>query len=107
MQGQFDVQDGVLSTNAWVSRLSWPRAAEFERQAGEVWLVDGQAAGWRRRVGQLTQVVLRNAGHMVPRDQPRAALHMVQAWVADVLAEGQQQRWGRETDDGVAAPGVS
>ena len=36
---------------------------------------------------------MRNAGHMVPRDQPQAALAMIERWVADVLgAEQQQQR---------------
>lgn len=104
LQGQFDAQDGVAGTNAWIKRLRWHHTDEFERQEGQLWYVqpsDGAtaaAAGWRRSVSTLTQVVVRNAGHMVPRDQPQAALVMMQAWVESVLAseEGVQQQAAAE-----------
>jgi vitellogenic carboxypeptidase-like protein len=91
VQGQFDVQDGVASTNAWIKRLRWRHTDEFEKTEGQLWYAqpsDGAtaAAGWRRSVSTLTQVVVRNAGHMCPRDQPQAALTMMQDWVGSVLA---------------------
>jgi carboxypeptidase C (cathepsin A) len=91
VQGQFDAQDGVAGTNAWIRRLRWGYLDEFEDTEGELWYADDAkaavAAGWRRSVSTLTQVVVRSAGHMVPRDQPAAALAMMQQWVAGVLAE--------------------
>lgn len=92
-QGQFDVQDGVAGSSAWIKRLDWSYIDAFEEQEGELWYAEpGVAAGWQRRVSTLTQVMVRNAGHMVPRDQARAAQAMIQQWVADVL-EG--EGWGK------------
>jgi hypothetical protein len=56
---------GVASTNAWLSLLSWEYSRDFAREPGEVWSVDGLPAGWQRSASTLTQVVVRNAGHMV------------------------------------------
>ena len=44
-----------------------------------------QAAGWRRSAGPLTHVVVYRAGHMVPHDQPAAALQMMEGWVMAAL----------------------
>lgn len=96
LQGQFDAQDGVAGTNMWIKRLQWHHTEEFEKQEGQLWYVqpsDGTtaaAAGWRRSASTLTQVVVRNAGHMVPRDQPQAALVMMQEWVESVLKASEQ-----------------
>ncbi|PNW88027.1 hypothetical protein CHLRE_01g011300v5 [Chlamydomonas reinhardtii] len=43
------------------------------------------AAGWRRSAGPLTHVVVYRAGHMVPHDQPAAALQMMEGWVMAAL----------------------
>ena len=34
-------------------------------------------AGYAKEVGNFTQVLIRNAGHMVPYDQPKAAFDMI------------------------------
>lgn len=88
VQGQFDVQDGVASTNAWIKGLHWDFLDDFEDQEGQLWYANSSssaAAGWARSVSTLTQVVIRNAGHMAPRDQPQAALFMIEQWVEGVL----------------------
>lgn len=94
LQGQFDAQDGVAGTNAWIKNLDWDYTDEFEGQESQLWYASpGIAAGWRRSTSTLTQMVVRNAGHMVPRDQPQAALAMIEQWVGDVVGtEGQQQQ---------------
>ena len=59
-QGQFDAQDGVAGTNAWLKRLEWDYIDEFEGQAGQLWYAspeDVAAAGWRRSTSTLTQVL--------------------------------------------------
>eukprot|EP00879_Flechtneria_rotunda_P016789 GHRR01017572.1.p1 GENE.GHRR01017572.1~~GHRR01017572.1.p1 ORF type:complete len:557 (+),score=138.61 GHRR01017572.1:190-1671(+) len=84
-QGQFDGQDGVASNNAWIAALDWDYSRDFEALKGEVWLADGVPAGWQRNVSTLTQVVIRNAGHMVPHDQPHAAQQMIETWLSTVL----------------------
>jgi carboxypeptidase C (cathepsin A) len=89
-QGQFDAQDGVAGSNAWISRLDWGHIRDFEEQEGQLWYAQpggSVAAGWRRQASTLTQVTVRNAGHMVPRDQPQAALALLQQWVESVLED--------------------
>lgn len=103
-QGQFDAQDGVAGSNAWIKALDWDHTRQFEQAEGQLWYAQPAkqgatattaaapvAAGWQRRVSTLTQVMIRNSGHMAPRDQPQAAQAMIQQWVADVLADA---GWG-------------
>jgi len=56
VQGQFDVQDGVVSSSSWITTMDWEYGRDFEELVGEVWEVDGQPAGWRRNISMLTQV---------------------------------------------------
>ena len=42
-------------------------------------------AGYWKHHQSLTSVVLKDAGHMVPRDQPLAAQAMIEAWVQHSL----------------------
>merc|ERR1712224_527998 len=49
-----------------------------------IWKVestDQQVAGYVRQAQQFTQVIVRNAGHILPADQPRAALDMITRFI--------------------------
>jgi hypothetical protein len=91
------VQDGVASTNAWLKGLRWDFLDDFEDQEGQLWYAKSSAAaGWARSVSTLTQVVIRNAGHMAPRDQPEAALMMIEQWVGSLMgAQDPTQQQGQ------------
>ena len=41
-----------------------------------VWRVGGETAGYLKSVDNMKMFVMRNAGHMVPRSQPKYALDM-------------------------------
>ncbi|CAF4941043.1 unnamed protein product [Pieris macdunnoughi] len=41
------------------------------------WKVDGELAGYVKQAGKLVELMVRNAGHMVPGDQPKWALDMI------------------------------
>ena len=41
----------------------------------------GQVAGWSREGGNLTQLVIANAGHMAPADAPLACLDMLRRFL--------------------------
>jgi carboxypeptidase C (cathepsin A) len=45
--------------------------------------VDNADAGWARTYGNLTFVQVKNAGHMVPLDQPSNALDMTNRFLND------------------------
>ncbi len=42
---------------------------------------DKEIAGYAKHFANFTQVVVRNAGHIVPFDQPRAAFDMIKRFV--------------------------
>ncbi len=49
--------------------------------AGEPRLPPGRVVGYHRAAGPLTHVMLRNAGHMAPHDEPDAARAMFESWL--------------------------
>jgi vitellogenic carboxypeptidase-like protein len=87
-----DAQDGVAHNSAWVATLQWSDwdGNQFNRQQPRLLTLKGSAVGWQRNVSALTQVAIRNAGHMVPQDQPLVARMMIEEWVQQALAYSQQ-----------------
>ncbi|KAK0593485.1 hypothetical protein LWI29_037471 [Acer saccharum] len=51
------------------------------------WLVDCSDAGAVKSHSPLSFLKVHNAGHMVPMDQPKAALEMLRRWMQGSLAE--------------------
>jgi len=61
-------------------------AAEEYRNAERVpWYVNGRLAGYMKSGGNFTEVLVRNAGHMVPTDQPVWALDLITRFTSDEL----------------------
>jgi vitellogenic carboxypeptidase-like protein len=84
-QGQFDVKDGYASTVAWLRDLRWAGAPHFQMAEREIWEVDGRRAGYWKQYSRLTHAVVLDAGHMVPHDQPEAALALATRFIDDCL----------------------
>jgi len=74
-----------LGNQAWVRALSWPHAGDFNTAAVNNWTVGGAAAGTMQSAYNLTFLRVFDAGHMVPRDQPKNALAMVSDFIAGKL----------------------
>lgn len=85
-QGQFDGQDGVASSTKWISTLKWPHHSDFESTKKQTVQFQGRNALLVRRFAELSHVVVRGAGHMVPHDQPEASQFMLENWIELVLA---------------------
>jgi cathepsin A (carboxypeptidase C) len=75
--GVYDMDCNFMGTDAWLASLEWPGAARFNRAPRTPWLEGGQLRGRARSFGNLTQVLVDGAGHLVPMDQPEAALAML------------------------------
>lgn len=82
-QGQCDLRDGVVSTVAWMKRMKWEGVEEFLEMERKVWRVDGKLAGYVQKWQSLSHVVVMNAGHLVPTDQPVNSQVMIEDWVLD------------------------
>jgi len=66
---------------AWTNALDWDRKAEFNHADYAKWYVDDDAAGEFKNVDNLTFLKVYDAGHMVPMDQPRVALQMLNQFI--------------------------
>lgn len=75
--GVYDMDCNFIGTDAWLSSLEWPGGATFKSTPRTPWLEGGRLFGHARSVGNLTQVLVSGAGHLVPMDQPEAALCML------------------------------
>ncbi|XP_012270210.1 venom serine carboxypeptidase [Orussus abietinus] len=75
--GQLDIIVAYPLTENYLQHLSWSGAAKYKTAPRKQWWVDGELAGFTKTVDNLTEVLVRNAGHMVPADQPRWALDLI------------------------------
>ncbi|XP_042500604.1 serine carboxypeptidase-like 50 [Macadamia integrifolia] len=82
-QGQFDLRDGVVSTEAWVKEMNWEGLESFLMAERNIWRVNGELAGYVQKWGNLSEVVVSGAGHLVPADQAVNSQAMIEDWVLE------------------------
>jgi vitellogenic carboxypeptidase-like protein len=90
--GQDDPQDGPAINEPWIRHIDWGGNKGFTQTKRELWRLGGRdpkegllgggrakpdpkgdVVGYWREYDTLTHVVIRNAGHMVPHDQPEVS----------------------------------
>lgn len=82
--GVFDMDCNFLSTDAWLGALDWPGRSAYQVAQFAPWRPEGNEVwGHMIKVQNLTQVRVLGAGHLVPMDQGRSALGMLQAFITD------------------------
>jgi cathepsin A (carboxypeptidase C) len=72
---------------SWTHALKWTGQADFQAAAYHDWMVEGEAAGSVKSFKNFQFLRVYNAGHMVPMDQPKNALHMLQAFILNEIHE--------------------
>ncbi|KAL6969942.1 Serine carboxypeptidase-like 50 [Sarracenia purpurea var. burkii] len=82
-QGQCDLRDGVVSTEAWVKKMKWEGIGEFMAAERKVWRVNGELAGYVQKWRSLSHAVVLGAGHLVPTDQAVNSQAMIEDWVLE------------------------
>ncbi|XP_027206618.2 probable serine carboxypeptidase CPVL [Penaeus vannamei] len=75
--GQLDIIIAYTLTENFLKTLKWERSEEFKSSQRYIWRVDDGVAGYVREIPGFVQVMIRNAGHMVPYDQPKWAYDMI------------------------------
>lgn len=82
--GQNDIiLAGPLCEN-FLRTAQWTGQDEYLSADKIVWKIessDTQVAGYAREVGNFRQVIVRNAGHLLPLDQPERAYDMITRFV--------------------------
>ncbi|XP_047310431.1 serine carboxypeptidase-like [Impatiens glandulifera] len=83
--GEYDLICNWLGNSKWVHAMEWSGQKGFGESPEVAFLVDGSEAGLMKSHGSLTFMKVHDAGHMVPMDQPKAALEMLKRWIEDSL----------------------
>ncbi|XP_050298927.1 venom serine carboxypeptidase-like [Anthonomus grandis grandis] len=79
--GQLDIIVGYALTANYLQHLEFSSATEYATAERNVWYVGNRVAGYVKTAGNLTEVLVRNAGHMVPFEQPEFASDLVYKFV--------------------------
>ncbi|CAH2237157.1 jg11130 [Pararge aegeria aegeria] len=83
--GQLDIIVAYPLTESFLRNLNFSSAKEYKTAARHIWRVDDEIAGYVKKAGNLTEVLVRNAGHMVPHDQPIWALDLITRFIKNTL----------------------
>ncbi|CAA6669367.1 unnamed protein product [Spirodela intermedia] len=86
--GEYDLICNWLGNYRWVDSMEWSGQPAFAEARNVSFNVDGKEAGRMKTYGSLTFLKVHDAGHMVPMDQPKAALEMLKRWMKGTLLEG-------------------
>jgi len=83
--GQLDIIIAYPLTVSFVSSIPWNGANDFGSAQRIIWRnpTTGDPAGYVRKVKNFTEVMVRNAGHILPYDQPENALDMIRRFIND------------------------
>lgn len=75
--GQLDIIVAYPLTRNYLNHLKYKDAALYKNAPRQIWKVDDEIAGYIKKGGNLIEVLVRNAGHMAPTDQPK--------WMYDLI----------------------
>lgn len=84
--GEYDLICNWLGNFRWVNAMEWSGHKIFAEAPMLPYMVDGKEAGSLKSYGPLSFLKVHDAGHMVPMDQPKAALEMLKRWTSGDLA---------------------
>lgn len=82
--GQLDIIVAVPLSEAFLLSTDWSGLKNYTQAERLIWKLDPtdrEVAGYVRVVGQLYQVVVRGAGHILPYDQPERGYDMIQRFI--------------------------
>ncbi|CAI9290018.1 unnamed protein product [Lactuca saligna] len=85
--GEYDLICNWVGNSRWVNAMAWSGQKNFVAATNVSFVVGGKEAGVLKNYGPLTFLKVHDAGHMVPMDQPIAALQMLQLWTTGKLTK--------------------
>ena len=71
-----DVIANEIGAQKVIAEIQFDRSAEFNAASLEPFAVDGELYGSYKTTGQLSFVIIEQAGHQVPAFQPKASLEL-------------------------------
>ncbi|KAK7593011.1 hypothetical protein V9T40_007763 [Parthenolecanium corni] len=81
--GQFDPLFTYNQASKFLQRISWSELDKWFRSSRQNWYINDRLVGYSKSHRTLTQVLVRNAGHMVGKTQPEALFYLLKWFVED------------------------
>jgi carboxypeptidase C (cathepsin A) len=75
--GQNDFIVNTPGVLAYLNSLDWQASKQWKARPKTIWEDGSENLGWYKNYRNLAFVLVRNAGHLVPADQPRSAWLML------------------------------
>ncbi|EDW08979.1 venom serine carboxypeptidase [Drosophila mojavensis] len=75
--GQLDIIVPYPLIRNFLNKLNFPCTDEYKKAPRRIWRVDGEIAGYIKQAGNLIEVLVRNAGHLTPLDQPKWVYELI------------------------------
>ncbi|CAI0452811.1 unnamed protein product [Linum tenue] len=79
--GEYDLICNWMGNSNWVNAMKWSGQQKFQGASTVPFMAGNTKSGELKSYGPLAFLKVYNAGHMVPMDQPKAALQMLQGWM--------------------------
>ncbi|GFZ20403.1 serine carboxypeptidase-like 48 [Actinidia rufa] len=87
--GEYDLICNWLGNSQWVHAMAWSGQKNFTATPTVPFVVDGAEKGQLKSHGPLNFLKIHDAGHLVPKDQPKASLEMLKRWTQGKLSENE------------------
>ncbi|KAJ3682751.1 hypothetical protein LUZ60_012978 [Juncus effusus] len=100
--GEYDLICNWLGNYRWVNSMDWSGNDTFAKMNMTSFTVDGEEAGLIKSYGPLSFLKVHDAGHMVPMDQPKAALEMLIRWTSGKMTEQLDAKMLAQTSETVS-----
>lgn len=84
--GQLDIIVAAPLSEAFLKDIKWSGQEAYLEAKKNIWKVssdDVEVAGYVRKVKNFHEVIVRNAGHILPYDQPRVAYQLIKNFIED------------------------
>jgi carboxypeptidase C (cathepsin A) len=75
--GNKDLICNYFGTTEWTNSIPWAGQQNFIHAQNQTWTVNGSQAGYYRTYGNFTHMIVFDAGHMAPFNQPENTLNML------------------------------
>ncbi|KAL1457499.1 hypothetical protein WDU94_007722 [Cyamophila willieti] len=83
--GQLDIIVAYPLTVNFLKTLDWSGKDEYSKAVRNIWYYKNDIAGYVKKVDNFYEVLVRNAGHMVPGDQPEWAYDLITRFTSGQL----------------------
>ncbi|XP_077285407.1 venom serine carboxypeptidase-like [Arctopsyche grandis] len=94
--GQMDIIVAYpLSVKTYRS-LKWSGSDEYLKASRTPWYENNTVIGYTKKAGNFFEVFIRNAGHMVPTDQPRRSSLLINSFINDVEFQSKPSKDSKE-----------